>query len=240
MTSETCCFNSANHFKQYENETHTKVRANTLYRDVEPSKNLVFIGIMTAQKYLDTRAKAVFDTWAPHIPGKISFFTSENSKSVHSIPIVSLPGLDDTYPPQKKSFLMFKYMYDNYLDKFEWFMRVDDDVYLKPDRIEMFLRSVNSSIRQFIGQPGTGIKEEFGMLSLDNDENFCMGGPGMILSRETLRLFTPHIKYCLKNLYSTHEDVEIGRCVRHFAGIPCTWSYEVSTLFFVEKSINLV
>jgi chondroitin sulfate synthase len=189
---------------------------------------------MTAQKYHDTRAKANFDTCAPSIPGQISFFTSENSKTAYQLPIVSLPGVDDTYPPQKKSFLMFKYMHDNYLDKFEWFMRVDDDVYLKPDRIEMFLRSVNSSIRQFIGQPGTGNKEEFGLLSLDYDENFCMGGPGIIMSRETLRLFTPHIKYCLKNLYSTHEDVEIGRCVRRFAGIPCTWSYEVRSTIYKE------
>lgn len=55
-----------------------------------------------------------------------------------------------------------------------------------------------------------------------------MGGPGVIMSRETLRRVAPHIPTCLKNLYSTHEDVEIGRCVQKFAGIPCTWNYEVS------------
>lgn len=37
-----------------------------------------------------------------------------------------------------------------------------------------------------------------------------------------------HIKHCLANLYTTHEDVELGRCVRKFAGISCTWNYEVS------------
>lgn len=62
---------------------------------------------------------------------------------------------------------------------------------------------------------------------MEFDENFCMGGPGVILSRETLRRVAPHIPTCLKNLYSTHEDVEIGRCVQKFAGIPCTWNYEV-------------
>lgn len=75
-----------------------------------------------------------------------------------------------------------------------------------------------------------------------------MGGPGVILSSETLRrgellfakknyyerfhnridlIVAPHIPTCLKNLYSTHEDVEVGRCVQKFAGIPCTWNYEV-------------
>lgn len=68
------------------------------------------------------------------------------------------------------------------------------------------------------------------MLSLEFDENFCMGGPGIIMSRETLRRVAPHIPTCLKNLYSTHEDVEVGRCVQKFAGIPCTWNYEVKNV----------
>lgn len=97
------------------------------------------------------------------------------------------------------------------------------------------------------GQAGRGNNEEFGLLSLEFDENFCMGGPGIIMSRQTLKrgrkkkwmlhrslndvilssLVAPHIPTCLKNLYSTHEDVEVGRCVQKFAGIPCTWNYEV-------------
>ena len=47
-----------------------------------------------------------------------------------------------------------------------------------------------------------GTKEEYGKLALNENENFCMGGPGIILSRETLARFTPHIKKCLKNFYT--------------------------------------
>ena len=36
---------------------------NHIYTNIEESKRLVFIGVMTAQKYLDTRAKSVFETW---------------------------------------------------------------------------------------------------------------------------------------------------------------------------------
>jgi chondroitin sulfate synthase len=186
---------------------------------------------MTAQKYLDTRARASFETWGQNIPGKMSFFSRAGSTSNFPIPLVSLAGVDDSYPPQKKSFMMLKYMYDHYIDKFEWFMRVDDDVYIKPEKLEVFLRSLNSSKPQFIGQAGLGNKDEFGLLSLDYDENFCMGGPGITMSRETLKLVVPHISFCLKNLYSTHEDVEIGRCIRRFANTSCTWSYEVTISF---------
>lgn len=191
-------------------------------------RSLLFVGVMTAEKYLKTRANAVYRTWGKDLPGRIAFFSSEVSKS-DSLPLVALKGVDDSYPPQKKSFMMLLYMHDNFIDQFEWFLRADDDVYIKTDKLEGLLRSVDSRRAQFIGQAGRGNNEEFGNLSLEYDENFCMGGPGVILSRETLKRVAPHVKECLKNLYTTHEDVELGRCVKKFAGVPCTWSYEVNT-----------
>ncbi|XP_076039998.1 chondroitin sulfate synthase [Oratosquilla oratoria] len=193
-------------------------------------KNLVFVGVMTAHKYLDTRAKAVFETWGKHVPGKIAFFSSEASETEADIPLIRLRGVDDSYPPQKKSFMMLKYMHDHLSGKFEFFMRTDDDVYVRPDRLEKFLRSLNSSKALFVGQMGKGTQEEFGQLALKDNENFCMGGPGVIMSRVTLARVGPHVRECLKNLRSTHEDVEVGRCVQKFAGIPCTWSYEMQNI----------
>ena len=196
----------------------------------DPPKNMIFVGVMTAKKYLRSRAVAVNRTWARTIPGRVNFFSSGGSASSVpdlNLPIVSLRGVDDSYPPQKKSFMMLKYMADNLIDKYEWFMRTDDDVYVRGDKLEAFLRSVNSSQTLFIGQAGLGKVEEFGLLNLGQGDNFCMGGPGMIFSRATLRKIAPHISYCLKNLWSTHEDVEVGRCVKKFAEIDCTWSYEV-------------
>ncbi|CAG9766889.1 unnamed protein product [Ceutorhynchus assimilis] len=199
------------------------------------SKNLLFVGVMTADIYLDTRAKAVWETWGKEVPGKLLIFASENSTSKH-VPLVSLLGTDDSYPPQKKSFTMLKYIHDNFIDQYEWFLRADDDVYLRSDKIEELLRAVDSRKALFIGQTGRGTKTERGHLSLDSDENFCMGGPGMIMSRETLKRMAPHIEKCIVNLYTTHEDVEIGRCVRKYAGVSCTWNYEMQVIFYHNKS----
>ena len=74
---------------------------------------------------------------------------------------------------------------------------------------------------------GLGTKEEFGHLRLRDEENFCMGGPGVIFSRETLIRVAPHVNDCLQHLMTNHEDVELGRCIHWFAGVTCTWSYEV-------------
>ena len=192
-------------------------------------KQLVLIGVMTAKKYLHTRVLAAYNTWVSTIPGQVIFYScvGTESEAPQNVSVVGLDCIDEAYPPQKKSFLMLKHMHDHYLDKFEFFMRADDDVYIRGDRLSDFLHSVNSSKNLFIGQAGQGKKEELGLLNLEGEENFCMGGPGMVLSSSTLTKIVPHIGYCLKNLYSTHEDVEVGRCVHKFAGISCTWAFEV-------------
>ncbi|KAI1296886.1 Chondroitin sulfate synthase 1 [Halotydeus destructor] len=195
-------------------------------------QNLIFVGIMTAQKYLDRRSLAIHRTWARTLPGKYAFFSSSSAISMYGLPLVQLPTVDDSYPPQKKSFMMLKFMHDFFIDKYEWFMRADDDVYINSAHLEKFLKSIDSSKPLYIGQAGLGNREEFGALNLEPDQNFCMGGPGVIFSRAALKLLVPNIQYCLKHLYSTHEDVEIGRCVNKFVGISCTWSFEMQSILF--------
>ncbi|XP_033845464.1 chondroitin sulfate synthase 3 [Periophthalmus magnuspinnatus] len=202
---------------------------------VSRPRRFLYVGVMTAKKYLTSRAVAAYKTWAHSIPGKVEFFSSAGSDTVPMpvpVPVISLTGVDDSYPPQKKSFMMLKYIHDHYLDKYEWFMRADDDVYIRGEKLESFLRSLNSSKPLYLGQTGLGMAEELGRLALEPGENFCMGGPGMIFSREVLRRMVPHIGTCLREMYTTHEDVEVGRCVRRFGGTQCVWSYEMQQLFY--------
>lgn len=204
-------------------------------------KRFLYVGVMSAKKYLASRAVAAYKTWTHSIPGKVEFFSSAGSETVPMpvpVPVVSLAGVDDSYPPQKKSFMMLKYIHDHYLDKYEWFMRADDDVYIRGERLELFLRSLNSSKPLYLGQTGLGMAEELGRLALEPGENFCMGGPGMIFSREVLRRMVPHIGTCLREMYTTHEDVEVGRCVRRFGGTQCVWSYEMQQLFYENYEHN--
>ncbi|KAF5307331.1 hypothetical protein FQR65_LT07048 [Abscondita terminalis] len=209
--------------------------ASNIINDTIGEDNFLLVGVMTAEKYVNTRAKVVYETWGKTVSGKTIFFSSENSRS-NDVPLVPLPKIDDSYPPQRKSFAMLKYMYENYIDKYEWFVRADDDVYIRTDRLEKLLQSVDSSKTWFIGQAGRGKPHEIGLLALDKNENYCMGGPGIILSKETLKRVIPNIDYCLQNLYSKHEDVELGRCVKKFAGVSCTWAYEMQIIFYHNQT----
>lgn len=134
--------------------------------------NLLFVGVMTAKDFLAGRAKAVYDTWGKEVPGRLAFFSSEGSRSdgnsffhnlfsqtllltrllASGLPVIALKGVDDRYPPQKKSFRMLYYMYEHYINHFEWFVRADDDVYINTRKLERFLRSIDSTKPQFIGR----------------------------------------------------------------------------------------
>ena len=201
--------------------------------------DMMLVGVLTAKEYIHTRMQAINGTWAGTIPGKVLFFSGEDSTSNSTENnLIKLLGVTDTYPPQKKAFLMLKYMHDFYLDQFEWFVRADDDVYIKGQKLAKFLTSVNSSETYYIGHSGTGRKDEKGTLGLSDSKTYCMGGPGVIMSRATLAKVAPNINYCLKNLYTSHEDTEIGRCINQFANVSCTKAKEVCISKTLTKTLE--
>ena len=125
---------------------------------------------------------------------------------------------------------MLKYMYDNYLDDYNWFLRADDDVYVRTKELVDFLSQLDPSEPLYMGQPGLGKPEDRERLKLFPHECYCMGGPGILYSNGLLRRLGPHLEECLQNVVvSYNEDVEVGRCVSRRVGVQCTWSYQVSS-----------
>lgn len=198
-------------------------------KDEFHSRELVFIGVMTSQTFLSTRAKGVYDTWGNNVPGQLVFFAGKADTNLKvDFPVVYLTVPDNVHPPQRKSLAMLKYIHDNFVERFQWYIRADDDVYIRTDRLAVYLRKIDSSEPLLLGQAGQGRKHERGKLGLNDEDNFCMGGPSIIMSRGALKMVTPHLEYCSNNTATFHEDTEVGRCLRSFAGVMCPWAYEVS------------
>lgn len=146
--------------------------------------------MMSSAKYLSTRVQRNVDTWAQKGGWKIDVFTSPGSSLLrlpkylnldiityeyvcvsHSVWIFNklsnhfrLPGVDDNaYPPQKKSFMLLRYMHDYHINDYEWFVRSDDDSYTDFPRLERLLNKLNSSLPIFLGSPGFGMDEDDGI-----------------------------------------------------------------------------
>ena len=187
----------------------------------------LYIGVVTAQNLLSTRAAAVNHTWGQKAP-KLEFFSSlDHADSTLGLPIVSLDGVDDRYPPQKKVFRMLKYMYDHYINEYNWFMRADDDVYVCVEHLMHFLSKLDPSRILYIGQPGGGKPQDLARIKMKPHEHYCMGGPGVIFSRALLIKLAPHLEDCLEHeVVSWNEDLEVGRCISRRLGVQCTWNYE--------------
>lgn len=225
----------------HESASPTTTTSHTHKQSPRPMLPL-FVGVMTARKYLSSRACSVWRAWGKEVieqGGAIRFFVGEgeeldqSSGDLCGLPLEVLKGVQDgAYPPQEKSFMMLAWMWDNYGSKARWFLRADDDVFVKVEQLVEFLRPINDSDPQYIGQAGRGRGLEEGRLDLDWNQNFCMGGPGVVLSWKTLSLLRGEIPSCLGSLLTSHEDVEVGRCVARATGRVCTWAYDMQTLFY--------
>ena len=86
-----------------------------------------------------------------------------------------------------------------------------------------------------IGAPGFGRDaDDF----VEEGMVYCMGGTGMIYSNAVIRQIRPHLKTCISNLMTEHEDVEIGRCFFRHTGTNCNVSTSRDCLGNYNKDLR--
>lgn len=188
---------------------------------------LLAIGVVASQSSLRDRVHAVNRTWAKQAEGDLWYFVGDGNVSAE-LPgdVVVLRGVPDhQYPPQWKVFAMLQHLHSHWLRRYKWFMKADDDLYVRLTRLEALLRSLDHRQPLYLGQPGFGGAEGLGPLVAGG--RFCMGGPGTVLSQGLLHRLGPQLAGCLRSVVTTHEDVELGRCIAEQTGVLCTWSWEV-------------
>lgn len=206
--------------------------ASSLVARVTNRSRTLLIAVVTANRHLQSRVQAVRETWgrvATEAGVAVLFYTGEepSNVSVGEFPIVHLPGVDDSYPPQKKVFKMLQHAQANYMGNYHWLLRADDDVYVRIEQLVNFLNTIDHQRLIYMGQPGIGKPEDVERLKLYPHEHFCMGGPGVLFSNILLAKLVHHLNYCLQHVVSYNEDVEVGRCVSRQLGVQCTWAYDV-------------
>ena len=88
-------------------------------------------------------------------------------------------------------------------------------------------------------QTGYGRPDED--IGMSGGENYCMGGPGVLINHHALKAFAPVTRSCLRELETYHEDVEVGRCLSKHGIAKCTSAYELQSVFQnIDKKVNVV
>ena len=98
----------------------------------------------------------------------------------------------------------FKYIYENYYDEADWFMKADDDTYVIVENLRYFLSSLNTSQLVYFGHKFKTIVKQ----------GYFSGGAGYVLSKAALRVFAErgsNKTICRQD--GGAEDAEIGKCL---------------------------
>ena len=123
------------------------------HRQHDPRAGRLCCLILTAPKYLTTRAKAVNATWAPRcdryffiteLPRKN--MTLEQIQISDRLPVAPISNLISGYDHLTlKTTLALLYLYEHHWDEFDWFVKADDDTYLLVEHLKAFLSKQKSS-----------------------------------------------------------------------------------------------
>lgn len=231
----------------YGHHPKVKLGSPATLRDEYTARHKILFGVMTQQNYLSARAKTLYDTWGSELPDQLVFYVGEDClvpQELSHLPVIKLQGVSDQiYPPLRKAFVAMRHMCDNYLDKYHWFVRGDDDMYANGAKLQALLMNFDYNEIVVLGRPGVGADADMPRLRLLPHEAYCMGGPGMIFSRGAMKAIHPYLSVCYKAIVlhdnKTHgkwhdDDVEIGRCFSRFLDVQCSTSQQAMTVFHYD------
>lgn len=106
-------------------------------------------------------------------------------------------------------FHMLKYLADNHLEQYNYFLLLDDTAALNARQLLRLAEEISVSQDVYMGAPAP-----------DNTD-YCMLESGILLSNSVLRSIHSSLDWCVRNSYSTHHYENVGRCVLHSARVTC-------------------
>ena len=168
---------------------------------------------------------------------KVRLAMSAGIKDLSMI-VVMEDVVDDEYPPVRKNTAMIQHLnqivedLESNLDApstFQWIYKVDDDAYVNFDAMLSFVRTRNPEGHHMYGERGTGRPEDReGLKNGGLVKPYCTGGPGYIMSRETVKDTAPRFNDCVGEFENSayrefvwHSDSAIGLCIYKSTGAGC-------------------
>ncbi|CEF69988.1 Glycoprotein-N-acetylgalactosamine 3-beta-galactosyltransferase 1 [Strongyloides ratti] len=190
-----------NHYVNYTNDVVFNKVAGELNNKVK-----VFCIFLTTPKNKNTRVIHQKKTWIK----RCNAYIYASGKEDRSLPAIKAYKDDHYRFSYAKMSTVFKYVYKNYIDQYDWFLKIDCDTYVVMENLRMLLLNKNPNEHYYSGF----------QFNLDGwkDKNFHYhhGGSGYVMSKKTLSLLVTkglgNKKYCRIKDHG-FEDLEIGMCL---------------------------
>jgi hypothetical protein len=189
------------------------------------TKNSIFCIILTTKNNLDTRAKAVYDTWAklcddvkfvagyPFYYRYMYEYSDDQAEIFYkNFSVLKPPGLkSDVYSQlPDKMLLTYKYIFKKY-NNYDWYLKTDDDTYIFMNNLRKFLSSKNSSKPVTYGYD----------YKIKVPNGYQSGGGGYVLSNEAMnrlgKKLNEDYSFCEQ---TDSEDVDVASCLRKMDVLP--------------------
>ncbi|KAH8400297.1 hypothetical protein KR215_009986 [Drosophila sulfurigaster] len=113
----------------------------------------IFIGVMTSQENINSYATA-FNRTTAHLVNKMKFFINADSVKTN-YELKNIVGFTDTRE-SRRPFHVIKYIADNYLDDYDYFLLVTDNVYVDARKLNALLYHMSITFDLYMG--GTRIR----------------------------------------------------------------------------------
>ena len=232
--------------KNTDDYTETKTSKT---RKISPSATVSY-NVLVSQGELLRRGLAIHKTWSggeQNFPFKIEgkpwyYVHPKDYNKQHPVQLkkqlkkmtvvdVSAVGKHQDWNPVIDG-PVFRILWDicqHKLEHYLWFAVVRDSTYLRKEKLEELLLSLNSSKPVFLGNPVSPKGRDGEDLGLLEGESYCHKSC-YILSWKALEKLCPKFLSCQERPRSTDGDVELARCIKIHAGISCTSASEVSWL----------
>ncbi|XP_028292702.1 chondroitin sulfate synthase 2 isoform X2 [Gouania willdenowi] len=140
---------------------------------------------------------------------------SRNRKTPNGMVVVS-------HEEEREIWNMFqtiKYIFDHYINEYDWFYLAQDDAYTEADRVKALVEHLSMNRELYMGRP-----EE--LTGGDVEGKYCHGGFGYLLSRTLLVRLQPFFENCRNDIRSTKPDELLGRCIINYTHRSCISEYE--------------
>ena len=164
----------------------------------------VLCWVMTGPQNHRSKARVVKATWGRRCDHLV-FMSSQADQELPAVGLNVKEGRDNLWAKTKQA---HRYLYQNYMDQADWFLKADDDTYVVVENLRYMLQPHNHSEPVYFGCKFKPYVKQ----------GYMSGGAGYVLSKEALRRFaTRGLKDKTGITCRTDdggaEDLEMGKCM---------------------------